>query len=79
MSEIHLKRYSDWEEMRFLGQKMTKLWQLPPIQATFDKRGAIVGFPDNMDYFFNSVDNIMTKEYVPTQEDYLKMRARTIG
>ena len=52
------------------------LWNLVPVQETFSRRG-IYSFPDNMDYFFDRVQEIMSKDYVPSREDFLKYRVRT--
>ena len=52
------------------------LWNLDPVQETFSRRG-IYSFPDNMDYFFDRVQKIMSKDYIPSWEDFLKYRIRT--
>ena len=69
----------DWKQMHFLGQACKILWELPQIQATFRKRGGRFSFPDNLDYFFNNIENIMGENYLPTEQDSLKTRIRTTG
>ena len=54
------------------------LWKLEAVQETFSRRG-IYWFPDNMDYIFDRVQEIMSKDYVPSREDFLKCRVRTTG
>ena len=55
------------------------LWSLDAIQETFFRRGNNFSFPDNMDYFFGIVQDIMHQNYAPTKEDMLKARVRTAG
>ena len=59
-----------------IGDTIHMLWNLGAVQETFSRR-SIYSFPDNMDYFFDRVQEIMSKDYVPPREDYLKYRVRT--
>ena len=55
------------------------LWRLDATRATFDRRGNRFSFPDNMDYFFGKVREIMSEQYTPSIDDSLKCRVRTTG
>ena len=55
------------------------LWSLDAVRATFDRRGNTYSFPDNMNYFFAKVREIMSENYTPTVQDSLKCRVRTTG
>jgi len=69
----------DYEEVQQLGHSIHLLWKLTATQETFARRGSTYSFPDNMDYFFDRVREIMSKDYSPTTEDSLKCRVRTTG
>jgi len=69
----------DFEEVQQLGESIYLLWSLTATQETFKRRGNTYSFPDNMDYFFGRVKDIMSKDYSPTTEDSLKCRVRTTG
>jgi len=69
----------DYEEVEELGKSIFMLWSLVAVKATFQRRGNTYSFPDNMDYFFGKVKQIMTKDYSPSVQDSLKCRVRTTG
>merc|ERR1719216_457367 len=69
----------DYAEVTSLGTSIYFLWTLKAVKATFSRRGNTYSFPDNMDYFFNKVREIMTETYNPSVEDMLKCRVRTTG
>eukprot|EP01083_Nonionella_stella_P071458 191950_1 len=69
----------DEEELAQLSTSISLLWSLRAIQATFSRRGNQYSFPDNMDYFYDKIDDIMTMNYIPTQQDMLRVRVRTTG
>jgi GTPase SAR1 family protein len=54
------------------------LWGDESIQEAFSHHDETV-IPDHMDYFFTQVQNVMSLGYVPTDDDLLKARIRTIG
>ena len=61
----------------FLGKYIDKLWSLEAIQATFNRRKTYFLFPDHMDYFFETVCDIMDKNYTSTRTDALKVGIQT--
>eukprot|EP00488_Nonionellina_sp_1-RS-2012_P001017 TRINITY_DN1616_c0_g1_i1.p1 TRINITY_DN1616_c0_g1~~TRINITY_DN1616_c0_g1_i1.p1 ORF type:complete len:238 (+),score=67.57 TRINITY_DN1616_c0_g1_i1:169-882(+) len=69
----------DYNEVQELGRAIYMLWSLDAVRATFDRRGNTYSFPDNMDYFFTKVREIMMENYSPTVQDSLKCRVRTTG
>jgi len=69
----------DYQEVEELGKAIFMLWSLDAVKATFCRRGNTYSFPDNMDYFFGKVKEIMTKDYSPSVQDSLKCRVRTTG
>jgi len=69
----------DYNEVEELGRSIFMLWSLDATRATFDRRGNTYSFPDNMDYFFGKVREIMSEDYTPTVQDSLKCRVRTTG
>lgn len=69
----------DWEQMRKVSSSISFLWNLDCIQATFHNRGKHFAFEDNLDYFLDNVNMVFSKEYIPSEQDYLKTKERTIG
>jgi len=69
----------DYNEVQELGRAIFMLWSLDAVKATFSRRGNTYSFPDNMDYFFGKVPEIMSEQYAPSVEDSLKCRVRTTG
>ena len=74
----------EWESVDF--QIMSKLatyidfiWKLPAIQATYHKRGKHFALEDNSDYYLNQVEAIFDQHYLPSIQDYLKVKQRTVG
>lgn len=61
-----------------LGALMKTLWADPGIQATFDKR-AKYQLNDSTQYFMDKLDEVMQKDYVPTEQDVLRSRVPTTG
>ena len=62
-----------------LGEHLALLWENEGVQATYNKRDGIFSFPDNLDYFFDKVECIMAPDYIPDDEDVIKVRMRTTG
>eukprot|EP01084_Bolivina_argentea_P317243 550029_1 len=55
------------------------LWKDTGIQNTLKQR-AKFQIADNVSYFFNDrLDDIMHQDYIPTFEDYIRIRMRTTG
>ena len=73
MSLWNEKDAEEWSEA------LRGLWQLPAIQATYAKRGGLYSFRDNMDYWFDKVQDIMDVSYMPSAEDVIRARVRTTG
>eukprot|EP01084_Bolivina_argentea_P269864 458756_1 len=68
----------NYDAMKKLGQSISNIWNLDAIQTVFQQTDKY-SFPDNMDFFFDKIIEIMDKTYAPTEEDYLKVRIRTTG
>jgi len=54
------------------------LWKDPGIQHTYDNR-AKFQLNDSAKYFFDRLDDIATPGYIPTEQDVLRSRVRTLG
>jgi len=61
-----------------LANDIITLWKDEGIQKTFALRDYFL-LPDHCDYFMSRKEAIMDENYVPTFEDYLRMRQRTTG
>ncbi|ETO05169.1 hypothetical protein RFI_32228 [Reticulomyxa filosa] len=62
-----------------VGKSISFLWKISAIQETFKRRGLAFSFPDNLEYFYDKSEVVMSPEYVPTDEDIIKARVRTTG
>eukprot|EP00300_Choanocystis_sp_HF-7_P016541 c19438_g1_i1.p1 GENE.c19438_g1_i1~~c19438_g1_i1.p1 ORF type:complete len:391 (+),score=88.50 c19438_g1_i1:146-1174(+) len=61
-----------------LAGRIEKLWRSAAIQAAF-KHKTKLQLADNVMYFFESLDRVSNAEYLPTNEDILRVRVRTTG
>ena len=73
---LELRRDSSITEE--VANHITTLWNDKAIKATFELRAKLV-IPDSCSYFFNSIQRISSKNYIPTQNDILFVRKRTTG
>eukprot|EP01083_Nonionella_stella_P002716 7806_1 len=70
----------DDASMKALAKAIHKIWNTKEIQDIFKLR--LVGkyaMYSNMDHFFNKIERIMSKYYIPSKEDYFKLKKRTTG
>ena len=61
-----------------LSDALETLWKDPAIEEAFmhkDERN----IPDHMDFFFDKINELSKNDYIPTDEDIMKARIRTIG
>jgi len=61
-----------------MAEKVTTLWNDPGIQATYSNRSRFQ-LPDSAKYFFDQVNNLWLNDYIPTNQDILRVRVRTTG
>jgi len=54
------------------------LWDDSGVQKAWD-RGNEAAIPENLLYFFSDIDRLFEPSYVPTEQDIVHCRARTIG
>ena len=66
------------ESSIILYESISYLWSLPQVKNTFDKR-QYFSFIENMDYFFDKLDEIFKIDYEPSLQDTLKCNIRTTG
>ena len=83
-----IKQYADYGEWRGqpeaqdLGDAIYHCWCLDPVQKIFIKRfdkDSKVYTMCNIEYFFDKVQEIMTRDYVPTVQDISKCYIHTTG
>ncbi|KAF7328293.1 hypothetical protein MSAN_02486300 [Mycena sanguinolenta] len=75
----HAKGIGDGElfPMRYYGP-LARLWAEPVVQTAWN-RGNEVAVPENLHYFFSDLPRLFDVEYVPTTQDIVLSRTRTIG
>nr|CAG4715349.1 unnamed protein product [Naegleria fowleri] len=61
-----------------LGLVITKLWEDPGVQRTFQKRSAFQ-IEDSAQYYFDNLERICEENYIPTEEDIVRARMKTTG
>ncbi|KAI8973844.1 guanine nucleotide binding protein, alpha subunit [Pilobolus umbonatus] len=54
------------------------LWNDPAIQKAFDN-GNMFALHDNISYFFDKIDTLWSPQYIPTDQDIIRCRAKTTG
>ncbi|TRM62816.1 heterotrimeric G protein alpha subunit 4 [Schizophyllum amplum] len=59
-------------------EPLKALWADPAVQHAWE-RGNEAALPENLTYFFASLDRLFDPAYVPTEQDIIQCRARTIG
>ena len=59
-------------------EKLKHLWADPAIQEAF-KHADETSIPDHMTYFFEKIEELIADDYIPSNEDVLKARIRTVG
>lgn len=65
-------------EFSELANGLKALWENKTIQEVFEHRDE-TSIPDHMDYFFAKIDELVDDNYLPTDDDILRARIRTIG
>lgn len=61
-----------------VGNAIRALWQDQGVQECF-KRSREYQLNDSAKYYFDSVDRIATPDYVPSDQDVLRSRVKTLG
>jgi hypothetical protein len=61
-----------------LAKSITQLWQTAVIQKTF-RRNAEFQLSVATQYFMDNLDRLAANDYAPTDEDILRVRAKTTG
>jgi uncharacterized protein (UPF0305 family) len=61
-----------------LWDALDELWDDPGRRTVFERKDETV-IPDHMDYLFAKLNDLRDEDYVPTEEDILRARIRSIG
>jgi len=61
-----------------LYQPLKALWNDPKVQKAYD-RGNEAALPENLPYFFASLDRLFDPRYRPNEQDIIHCRARSTG
>jgi len=61
-----------------LSESIKALWKDPSVQEAYNRRSEFQ-LIDSAAYVFENVDRFIKADYVPTEEDVLRVRARTTG
>lgn len=63
---------------RVYGPDIAALWKDPAVQKAFEIRGEL-HVEDGFEYFMKNLDRIVDPEYIPTVNDVLNARQKTLG
>jgi GTPase SAR1 family protein len=66
------------ELTRDVANEISRLWADPSLKAIYEASSSM-GFGDNAGYFLDRVNRIAANNYVPNEDDMLRMRVRTTG
>jgi len=75
---IEGSRRAEMEFTQDLVSKSKAFWSDPAVQTIWSRRST-VQVPESTAYFMDRIDIIGREDYVPTDEDILKVRTRTTG
>ncbi|KIJ58779.1 hypothetical protein HYDPIDRAFT_45488, partial [Hydnomerulius pinastri MD-312] len=59
-------------------EPLKALWEDKSVHQAYE-RGNEAALPENLSYFFSSLDRLFDESYQPTEQDIVQCRARTIG
>ncbi|CAG8585517.1 1651_t:CDS:2 [Paraglomus occultum] len=59
-------------------QPLKSLWNDKGVQECYEK-GNQYALHDNMSYFYGNLDRVFASEYIPTNQDILRCRLKTVG
>ncbi|KAI8643484.1 guanine nucleotide binding protein, alpha subunit [Parasitella parasitica] len=59
-------------------EPLKNLWNNETIQAAF-KKGNMFALHDNISYFFEKIDKLWDPNYIPSDQDIIRCRAKTTG
>ena len=54
------------------------LWKSQPVQAAYQNRNTFI-LDDSAEHFLSRARKLMSSEYLPTNEDILYARSKTVG
>lgn len=57
---------------------MVSMWNDPSVQLAI-KRGNEFALHDNMKYYYENIDRLFARDYLPNDQDVLRSRLRTLG
>jgi len=77
-SEMLLK-YNDEVLTPEIARMIKSLWQDEGIKVTYEKRGKFFHMNDTAEYFFEHAERFAEEDYLPTTDDVLRARIRSIG
>jgi guanine nucleotide-binding protein G(i) subunit alpha len=66
----------DWETISNLLQD---IWSFPEIKSAIKRDAAFGVLPDSASYFFDALDRIGNPDYVPSDDDIIRVRVKTTG
>lgn len=76
--DISILNAFDTEFTPEIADSLSKLWEDETVQEAFKHKDQTT-VPDHMDYFFGKIDELQDDDYVPSDDDVLRARIRSIG
>lgn len=61
-----------------MGQEIKKIWEDKGIKEAYERRSEFQ-LSDSAKYFLDKVETLASPDYIPTRQDVVRSRVRTIG
>lgn len=62
-----------------IGAMIKRLWAEEAMKITYSERDRLFNLNDGAGYLWDAIDRIYAPDYIPSEEDLLRVRIRTIG
>jgi len=62
-----------------IGEDIQALWSDAGIKEVYELKDQVFQLNDSASYFFDNIHRFLDPEYIPTQDDILRVRVRTTG
>lgn len=79
VTEIVSKENRHWTFTPALKDALKVIWADKNMQITWTEHRNKIQVQDNLEYFMKDIERIWSADYLPTEDDWLRVRVRTSG
>jgi GTPase SAR1 family protein len=76
--EVVMEKYSELSEIPDFVSRAKALWRHESVQKAWENK-SFFQVSDSLEYFMNKIDEVILDAYIPSDDDILRLRARTTG